>query len=270
MSILPAFQAPLTMSLIAFVAVARPFVEPGRRRMWILSSLTTTIVSIVGTGQLIYWSITGDAGPSATTDFMLELMKTYLLVDLAHNAVYHFRDMPILDCWVHHIAYIYIFDRLISDNWSGAMRPFLILEVPAAVRALGSLFPSVRNDMAYGALFFLLRVVWPFIAVCSVRLPGWGIGCFVVAQSLHVFWFYKWIRRLLRVRADIDRTAIIDAVAEEGDAPDVRRTATCAVAECDGTEITEDQTQDEARQNRHQCLAARGVAENGRGDKHDE
>ena len=182
-SLLPTFPVPIILSLAAYVGYVRPYVDPGRRRMWILSSLTTSIVSVVGSGQLIYWITTGDTSTSATMDFMLELMKTYLLVDLAHNAIYHYRDTPVLDCWIHHIAYIYVFDRLLCDQQSGLLRPFLILEVPAAIRALGSLFPSVRSDMAYGISFFLMRVAWPFIAICSVRLPGWGIACFAVAQA---------------------------------------------------------------------------------------
>ena len=163
--------------------------------MWILSSLTTSIVSVVGTGQLVYWCVTGDTQASTTMDSMMELMKSYLVVDLVHNVIFHFHDTALLDCWIHHIAYIYVFDRLICDQQSGLLRPFLILEVPAAVRALGSLFPSVRNDMAYGMSFLLLRVIWPFIAIYSVQLPAWGISCFIVAQAVHVYWAYKWVRR---------------------------------------------------------------------------
>lgn len=199
---IPHFHLPLVLALASFVTTLRPFIEPGKRRMWILSTVTTSIVSAVGVVQLGYWIVTKDDTPAPGMDYMCELLKAYLLVDLVHNAVFHFRDTPILDCWIHHVAYIYIFDGLVADYQSGFLRPFLILELPSAIRAAGSLIPSLRNDRAYGITFCVLRVIWPFIAVCWLRATSWVFGCFVIAQTMHVYWFYKWVRSEQR-RANI-------------------------------------------------------------------
>lgn len=190
----PRFHLPLILTLGSFVSTMRPFVEHGRRRMWILSTIMTSAVAAVGAIQLGYWIVTKDGSSSAGMDYMCELLKAYLLVDLMHNAAFHFKDTPILDCWIHHIAYMYIFDWLITDYQSGVMRPFLILELPSAIRAVGSLAPSLRNDRAYGISFFALRVVWPCIAVWWMRATSWVFNCFFIAQGMHIYWFYKWFK----------------------------------------------------------------------------
>lgn len=191
---IPLFHLPLALTLSSFVTTLRPFVEPGRRRMWILSAFTTSMVSAIGFFQLGYWVVSRDDSSSAGMDYVCELLKAYLLVDLVHNAIYHWRDTPLLDCWVHHVAYIFIFDWLIRDYQSGVMRPFLILELPSAIRAVGSLIPSLRNDRAYGISFLVLRVIWPFIAICWIRATSWVFTCFLIAQGMHIYWFYKWVK----------------------------------------------------------------------------
>jgi hypothetical protein len=243
-SILPTFQPSLLLGLITYLGLVREHIEPGKRRMWILSSLTTSIVSIVGSAQLIYWFATGDTSTSASMEYMFHLMKAYFLVDLVYNAIYHFADTDILDCWIHHTIYIVMFDQVLRQGIAGVLRPFLVLEIPAAIRAWGSLFPALRSDLAYGMTFFVFRVMWPFIAICYVDFPAWGVGCFCLAQTAHVYWFYKWVLMLLRRRAHVDRRTVINAVAEQGDAPDVRGTAAGTVAESNGAEKAEDKSDD--------------------------
>ena len=73
-----------------------------------------------------------------------------------------------------------------------------------------------------------------------------------------------WLRvggRIVATRTDIDGRTVRDAVAQEGNAPDVRSAATRAVAEGDGAEVAEDETNHQTGEDGHQGLTAGGEAE---------
>lgn len=191
----PSFTLNYLLNLALFTAAARPYIPAGKRQMWILSTLNGTIMSGIGLLELAHWWQTGDLSPSPRMESALEFMKCYLLVDLLHNATLNIRQIGFLDGWLHHIVYIFVFDQLVQQELAGVLRPLLLLEIPAAIRAWGSLIPTLRSDIAFGSTFGILRVVYPFYVMCYLTLPTWSWLFMVSAQGLHIYWFWQWVQK---------------------------------------------------------------------------
>jgi hypothetical protein len=195
MSFLPSFSLNYLLNLALFAAAARPYIPAGKRQMWVLSTVNGTLMSGLGLLELANWWQTGDLNPSPRMEAAMEFMKCYLLTDLAYNALFHFSEISFLEGWLHHSVYIFIFDQVVKQGLAGVLRPLLILEIPAAIRAWGSIYPALRSDLAFGVTFGALRVIYPFYIMFYLTIPTWSWIFMIAAQGLHIYWFWKWMQK---------------------------------------------------------------------------
>lgn len=195
MSLTPSFNLCYLSNLSLYVAAVAPHIPEPRRQMWILSTMNSAIMSVLGIYETWRWWGTGDLTTTPLSNNVLEFMKAYLLVDLTYNAIYHRQRMHLLECWIHHIAYIFVFDQIVKQGFAGMITVFYILELPSFIRAIGSLYPNLRADMTFGILFGLLRVVYPFYLAFYLTLPKWAWCVLTGAQGLHIYWFSQWMKK---------------------------------------------------------------------------
>ena len=168
--------------------------EPGRRRMWVLSGLVIPLLAVIGCVSATNWLLAGANHFTAETfpnyDGVAELMKAYFMVDLTYCAMFHWSDTALLDCWAHHIFYFFYLDWLQKTGQAGLLQPFLIMEVPTAFRTVGALVPSwkwVARPLFFWS-FVAFRVVWLAWALTRIWTTTANFMVGLAALALHCYW----------------------------------------------------------------------------------
>jgi hypothetical protein len=186
----PTFYNISTCAAIAFLVGA---LLPPRSRPQALTAVMSPLFSVFAVGQWFYWMNTGDLISGIDTIVYLEMMKTYILVDIVYRAVVDIRRIPLLSGWLYAGLYYYIADQLLADHQDGIVRPFMIAELSTAVFTWGEIVPSLRNDRFFGSVFCLTRILLPIVYLPILRFTdfNWGVLCLVIAAN--VYWFGRWI-----------------------------------------------------------------------------
>jgi hypothetical protein len=206
-TIQPAFVAYFTVMLTVFRAVNRN----ERDRAWALTALTTPIVSAVGVIELLSWvtgtdtkMTNGIVYPTAMSNVMAEYLKAYFAMDLLYCGIWHPMALEFVDGWLHHTVYIAVLEHMVRHYETGFIRPFLVMEVPTAIRAWKMLVPQTATTAAamnnwFAATFAAFRVVWPSYVITQIYAPTWIFLFAMSAIILQTMWFAKWIREHYRV-----------------------------------------------------------------------
>lgn len=190
---LPTVNPQLALGLAIFTVSTTAAMAPGRRRMWALSGLVTPMLAMSGLRMAASWMAAGarefydDYGRCAG---FAELMKAYFLVELAYCAFFHWADTPLLDCWLHHLFYIWYLDWLGHTGQTGVLQPFLVMEVPTAIRTVGELMPGLKplTRPAFLATFIVFRVLWPVWVLTRIWMSAANFAVGIAAITLHCYW----------------------------------------------------------------------------------
>jgi hypothetical protein len=184
------------------LAITAGLVVPLRKRIWGLTAVIAPIITVFGVFELIRWMRTGDTLSGPDTVAIMELVKAYLLVDLVYGAIVDFWNVPLLSGWIHHIAYFYAADYAIATFQDGAVRPFLLIEVPTVILAWGHIAPTLRSDRLFGATFLATRILLPILVMLPMRLTNFVWSVIGIAITVHIYWFGRWIAAQQRRNAD--------------------------------------------------------------------
>lgn len=112
-----------------------------------------------------------------------------------------------------------------QTNFSGLFMLASILELPNFHLALGTLFPRLRHDATFLALFFLIRIGFHAYLIGASVLPSnrelmggsWvPLVLLVMAMPMHVLWFVGGLRGYLKRR---QRKRIAAATKQQVQAP---------------------------------------------------
>lgn len=174
------------------------------KRTWGLTAIMAPVFTILGLLEVTLWLYTGNTQSGPDTVAILELMKAYLLVDLCYAAAIDIWTVPLLTGWIHHIAYFFIADHMITTHQDGMIRPFLIAELPTAILAWGHIVPAARSDRLFGATFLLTRILLPIAFSTHLYATDFVWSVFFVATSVHLYWFGRWVAAQQRRNAVTD------------------------------------------------------------------
>jgi hypothetical protein len=206
---IPEFNSVFIGYFIIVIAAGRIVIREENRRAWILSAFATTMLSALGSVELLAWILAETSfaamTPSPMTNTLIEFLKAYLAVDLIYCAFWHPHELHLLDGWIHHILYILAADKLQQDYQVGCTRPFWVVEIPAAIRAWQALgvITQATADRWFGATFLAFRIMWPMYAITQLVTQTW-VFCFVgLIIVAHIIWFSNsigvdWTRLYLR------------------------------------------------------------------------
>lgn len=199
-TIQPAFVAYFTVLITVFRAVNRN----ERERAWGLTALTTPIVSAFGALELVSWItntavVNGVVYSTPMSNVMAEYMKAYFAMDLLYCGIWHPTALNFIDGWLHHAVYIVALDYMGRRYETGFIRPFLVMEIPTAIRAWKMLVPQTAAsadamDNWFAATFAAFRVVWPSYVVTQILAPTWIFLFAMSAIVLQTAWFVAWVR----------------------------------------------------------------------------
>jgi len=167
--------------------------------MWALSGLITPLLALLGFKMAASWVVAGAREFTVGAIELVELMKAYFAVDLAYCAFFHWTDTSILDFWAHHVFYIWYLDWLGYTGQTGVLQPFLVMEIPTAIRAMGELLPAwkPRTRPAFMISFIVFRVLWPVWVLTRVWMTPLNFAVGVAAITLHCYWLGVMLRRQL-------------------------------------------------------------------------
>ena len=139
---------------------------------------------------------------AATTPFdelCITFMMSYLAADLALGLLFYRPQLRVDTTYVHHVAYFLLEGYCVLHGFTRYYLIFAILELPTCVLALGSAFPSMRSDAAFGATFFATRIVFEVFvagALLAVRAPiplHLLLPPVAASLAMHVVWLRSWM-----------------------------------------------------------------------------
>ena len=196
--VIPEFDTKFVSYFMLMAAFGHVTIRDHNRRAWLLSAVATTIISLLGSIELVRWAL----NPYALSDILIstmlvEILKAYLLVDLVYSALWHPDQLELVDGWIHHVVYIVVMENLQQSYQIHCTRPLWVAEIPAAIRAwtaLGVISPRVSNRW-FGATFVAFRIVWPAYVITQILSQMW-VFCFVgLTIVVHTGWFAIWMWR---------------------------------------------------------------------------
>lgn len=186
---------------VLFTAIIQTLFHLGfhdqRVRSWALPTFNATLMSLYGIPYFLQWIFVNDLSTTLSTTHIAQQLQAYMIIDLFYNGIV--APQKLLEFWVHHIVYTIVLSYAVAAGYTGIICTYLLLEVPAAIRAWGTLVPAWRADGSFGLLFFLLRVVLPFLILGRDAhvYPPVAFPIFAAMQILHIYWFYLWCRSQL-------------------------------------------------------------------------
>jgi len=181
-----------------------------KRRSWLLSLGTSGLFTAISTrniyifvnsayeGTTLALTTNKDPFDCATMIWLI----SYLLLDCVIGLIDYPSQLRIDTTWIHHTFFIICCVVVLNTHTYSLFVLFLPFEIPTFVMALGTIFPSLRNDLLFGGTFFVFRIVYQSILfgywLTVPGLPhGMIIGSCLPTTIMHFIWFYKWCRGYL-------------------------------------------------------------------------
>mmetsp|Transcript_35451 Transcript_35451/g.79998 ORF Transcript_35451/g.79998 Transcript_35451/m.79998 type:complete len:200 (+) Transcript_35451:335-934(+) len=167
---------------------------------WVLTLLTALIIAPISIPYVAMYVWEWDESANFETDPLSHFIVTYFLVFLVMDiicCVMHYRDqMGFFDGWFHHSCYLGFFGWCLMKGFTIGILTTMPLEFPTVIIATGRVFPKLRQDLMFGFLFFLTRVVyhsfllWRWYWMESPPTRMWPYPAFILC--LHLYWFSLW------------------------------------------------------------------------------
>ena len=127
--------------------------------------------------------------------FVVLYFSAYLLMDIVIGNKEYPSYMKSISGNLHHA--IYTFVNIIS-LYIGVFPIYLLhmlSELPTFLMAIGSFDSSFRSDSLFGLTFFLTRIVYHIVLTYIFRKNTAIFYLSMAALSLHMYWFYGWIKK---------------------------------------------------------------------------
>ena len=176
------FLLPCLVFQLAWYGLLRTQFPPrSKQRAWLLTLPVSLLFSVIGAGYIARFAVAlSAASPLAAVDRMLgaesaldafaaSYMIVFLSLDLLLGQLDYSEHLQLDTGYIHHAVYLPIYTYMLCNGFT----PYLLLgaacEVPTFIMALGTIFPSLRQDLAFGVSFFFTRIVL-FIVLLAVYL----------------------------------------------------------------------------------------------------
>ena len=190
-------------------------VEWSRRRAWILTlfaalSLVVTSFFFLASRNVIS-NLMVSPDPVADILYLTYLsplegrmaavfFSAHCFIDLLVGTFDYPEHVGILPGYVHHTSFIIFLPLTLYSQIEGGFLLLCINEIPTAILALGQIVRPLRQDLLFGILFFLIRVLftiaYTLIIVVRDDSSGKPFLLFITLPIclLHLLWFRDWVR----------------------------------------------------------------------------
>ncbi|KAI8142977.1 hypothetical protein BJV82DRAFT_612984 [Fennellomyces sp. T-0311] len=183
------------------------YAQSERQRAFTVTLLTSIVMTLCSIPILYQASIEGYSSlmvPYSDTTFTLAatcFFITSLVTDLAVGTCFYRAKINLLTGWIHHTFYTVLLVIAVRHHYTRLFVAMCILELPTVWLSIGSVFPSLRRDHLFAALYvptrigfhlFMVVVSWPFQSEATAALA--------LVYPLHLYWFYGFIMQQKRIR----------------------------------------------------------------------
>ncbi|KAI9201831.1 uncharacterized protein BJ171DRAFT_427035 [Polychytrium aggregatum] len=126
----------------------------------------------------------------------------YLLLDIAIGWFYYREKLDPITGWLHHALYLSICITAIQLGATGLFMLACFMELPTIFLSLGHIHAPWRNDLIFGSVFFLTRIVYHGYLIWHVKVHMPSNYYFYVLAILvlpmHLYWFYRFAMQQIR------------------------------------------------------------------------
>jgi hypothetical protein len=196
---LPQFDRLIIIYCVLIIMLGRILIREDHRRIWILTAFATTLISVLGSLELLIWVFESTTlakfRSTIVSAALLEFLKAYLFVDLIYTAAYHPRQLGLIDGWIHRTVYILIAHKLQQTYQIGCVRPFWVMAIPTAIQAWAAIgtIPLDTANRWFGATFAAFRIVWPAFVLTQMVAETWVFIVISLSIVGHASWFAMWV-----------------------------------------------------------------------------
>ena len=128
---------------------------------------------------------------------------SYLVMDMFFGYYVYPDNIDIVTGWVHHCIYLVLIPMVIYVKVPGAFLVVSFMELPTIFLAIGFLNSQYKSELLFGASFFVTRLLFHVYFATHVMIV-WPDRFVLILMSistlpLHIFWFFKWVQRQIRL-----------------------------------------------------------------------
>ena len=202
------FQLFLFFNCLIFILffIWKNFFFPLNRKIqaWLIMLISSFILTLTGfyfaiTAEMnreLYWTVSYIYSDHLFSRVILIFFTSCNIMDLGLGFFYYKEFLYPLTTICHHIFFIFIVIIFLGTHTTTGFLITFVFELPTFLLSLGTIWPSLRNDLLFGITFFLTRICFHILSVYRLASLGfdgiaWKVLC--LPFILHLHWFYKWI-----------------------------------------------------------------------------
>ncbi len=127
--------------------------------------------------------------------FTILYFISYLISDIFIGKKFYHDEMQGLSGYIHHYTYIYINIVVLLTKTYNIFTLFLLEELPTFFLGIGSINEKYRNNKLFGLVFLLTRIIYHIILIYLFRNNSLILYPSIIISSLHLYWFFLWIKK---------------------------------------------------------------------------
>jgi hypothetical protein len=189
--------------LILFYFWRQNFLESRKCQAWMIMLLSSFILTLTGFYFAInaelnastHWTLEHIYGDDQFSRTILIFFTSCNILDLILGIIYYKEFLYPLTTICHHIFFIFIVIIFLGTHTTRGFLITFVFELPTFLLSVGTVWPHLRSDLAFGVTFFATRICFHIVAIWRLAwlgLDGLGWKVLCLPFLLHLHWFYKW------------------------------------------------------------------------------
>eukprot|EP00916_Digyalum_oweni_P007264 GHVL01012282.1.p1 GENE.GHVL01012282.1~~GHVL01012282.1.p1 ORF type:complete len:292 (+),score=71.24 GHVL01012282.1:92-877(+) len=182
---------------------------------WLLSGITGFIMSIIGIISIFYLYIILNNNYSLYniykcihSDPQLSRLTCIVFVSHCHMDIllglkYYNKYIDILSGYIHHIIYTIIIYYALYYRCCLIFSLFALEEIPTVLLSIGNIHKPYRQDLVFGIIFLLLRIIYHIFICILVYIsnPIIKYELYILifgTLTMHIHWWTNWLTKYIK------------------------------------------------------------------------
>ncbi|KAG0359234.1 hypothetical protein BG005_001180 [Podila minutissima] len=142
---------------------------------------------------------------SSLAEWTMMFFGTYMIADLAIGSIYYAEKITLVTGWCHHAIFIAAALGSMFVDTTAVNALCVAEELPTAIVSTGFMFKRLRNDMLFGAVFVLMRLVYDILFSYELLRNWTQMGApwktFILIKTAFNFkYFQGWVVQQMALR----------------------------------------------------------------------
>lgn len=140
------------------------------------------------------------------SNIVIAFFTSYLISDITIGYFNYHKFMLPISGYIHHFSYLVLNIISCYINVFPIYILFLFEELPTILLSFGSYDENYRNDMTFGVVFFLTRILYHIFLLYVFRNNFIVLFFGLLVLPLHLWWFKGWINKYLKPLVSVKKT----------------------------------------------------------------